>query len=195
MIADEFENNLKEFDFDSIRLSPTFLVNLTFEKLITTIRVRKSKSDTEFFRVREGDEWTFSTVLLDTNEGEEGKYIVAPSLIPEVQKIAPGRLKPVMIYTLINRKGELFLSEIPFPDEDGKDNEYHRSRRQAYKIGKTYWIKIRPNKNLGAYEIFRAKGDLPDPVWPNEPKTMIEALKLHLKIKLLTQLTIRYLKT
>ena len=185
MTKNGIENNMKEFDFDSIRLSPTFLADVMADKLITTIPVRKPKSDTEFFRVRKSDEWTFPLVLLDTKEGEEGKYVVTRSLIPEVQKIAPGKLKSVMIYTLINREGVLFLSDIPLPDEDGKDNEYHRSRRQGYKIGITDWVKIRPNKSLGAYEIFRAIGELPAPVWPDETKTMNSALKIAFKDKII----------
>jgi hypothetical protein len=29
------------------------------------------------------------------------------------------------------------------------------------------WVRITANMSLGAYEIFEATGDLPDPTWPD----------------------------
>jgi hypothetical protein len=69
-------------------------------------------------------------------------------LVPKI--ISTGKLKPVTIYTGITFTGQvLFLSDIPFPDMDGKDNEYNRSRRIAYDIAESKWIKIQANKALG----------------------------------------------
>lgn len=77
----------------------------------------------------------FATFLVDLQEGEEEKYLVAPEFIDEV--LSNGKLKPAMIYTGITYIGQiLFLSDIPLPDSDGKDNEYNRSRRLAYEIAK-----------------------------------------------------------
>ena len=173
-----------DFDFDSVKLSPSFEAATLVEKLITTIPIRKPKSGLEFFRVRDDPEWTFKTYLLDLKDGEDEKYIVVPQLIPEV--LDTGRLKPVMLYTLMTHTHKVFfLSDIPLQDADGKDNEYNRSRREAYEMAKEKWVKIQANMPLGAYEIFRAKGELPDPVWPDEPKTMKEALKIAFKNKII----------
>jgi len=172
-----------DFDFESVKLPPTFTAGTMVEKLITTIPVRKPNLN-EFFRVRDEPEWTFSMYLLDLNEGEEGKYIVAHELISKVMDI--GRLRPVMIHTLITHPNKVFLlSDIPLPDQDGKDNGYHRTRREAYAIGTKKWVKIRASTALGGYDIFRAKGELPEPVWPKEPKTMRDALKIAFKDKII----------
>lgn len=173
-----------DFDFDSVKLSPTFEAATLVEKLITTIPIRKPKSGLEFFRVRDDPEWIFKTYLLDLKDGEDEKYIVAPQLIPEV--LDTGRLKPVLLYTLMTHTHKVFfLSDIPLQDADGKDNEYNRSRREAYEIAKEKWVKIQANMPLGAYEIFRARGELPDPVWPDEPGTMKDALKIAFKNKII----------
>lgn len=175
---------MTDFDFDSVRLSPTFEAAALVEQLITVIPVRKPKSGLEFFRVRDDPEWTFNTLLLDLKEGEDEKYIVALSLIPEV--LDTGKLKPVTIYTLITHTHKVFfLSDVPLPDPDGKDNDYNRSRREAYDMAKTKWIKIQADKALGAYRIFKAKGELPEPFWPEEPKTMKDALKIAFKNKII----------
>ncbi len=172
-----------DFDFDSVKLSPTFVAGMMVEKLITTIPIRKPNAY-EFFRIRDDSEWTFSLYLLDLNEGDEEKYIVAPELISDVMDI--GRLKPVMIYTLITHTHKIFfLSDVPLPDQDGKDNGYNRTRRESYAIGTKKWVRIKANKALGAYEISLAKGELPEPKWPKEPKTIKDALNIAFKNKII----------
>ncbi|MCO5382134.1 MAG: hypothetical protein NHB15_08635 [Methanosarcina barkeri] len=172
------------FNFENLRLPPTFEIGPVAKKLITTIPVRKPRGGLDFFRIRPESEWTFATFLVDLQEGEEEKYLVAPEFIDEV--LSNGKLKPAMIYTGITYIGQiLFLSDIPLPDSDGKDNEYNRSRRLAYEIAKKKWIKIRANKALGAYEIIGAVGELPEPVWPEEIGSIEKALEIAFKGKLI----------
>lgn len=171
------------FDFSKLKLPPTFEQGIITKKLVTTIPVRKPKSGIEFFRVRSESEWTFSTYLLDLKEGEEEKYLITPELIEEV--ISTGKLKPVTIHTWISLSGIFCLSDIPLPDSDGKDNEYNRSRRLAYDMGKITWIKIQTNKALGSYDIIEAISEFPEPVWPEEPATMEKALEVGFKHNLI----------
>jgi hypothetical protein len=70
------------FDFNALRLPPTFEQGVTVKKLVTTVPVRKPKSGLEFFRIRPGAEWAFRCFLLDLKEGEEEKYLVNPAIIP-----------------------------------------------------------------------------------------------------------------
>jgi hypothetical protein len=173
------------FDFNNLRLSPTFELGTVAKKLITTIPVRKPKSNgLEFFRIRPEAEWTFETLLLNLHEKEEEKYLVIPELVTEVSTYT--KLKRVMIYTGITYPGQvLFLSDIPIPDPDGRDNSYNMSRRLAYEAAKSKWIKIKSNDDLGAYEIFEAVSKLPEPVWPAEPESILKALEIAFKDKLI----------
>jgi len=168
------------FDFSRLRLPSTYEQGIVAKKLVTTIPVRKPKSGLEFFRIRPETEWTFPTFLLDLKEGEEEKYLVTSEIIPEV--FSTGKLKPVTIYTGITFTGQVFFrSDIPLPDMDGKDNEYNRSRRTAYDMAKTKWMKIQANKALGAYDITEAVSQLPVPVWPEEPVSMVKAIEIAFK--------------
>jgi hypothetical protein len=55
---------------------------------------------------------------------------------------------------------------VKLPDPDGRHNEWHRSAAEAAERAKTKWLRVTSSKSLGAYEIFEAGGELPEPVWP-----------------------------
>lgn len=172
------------FDFSSLRLPSTFDQSLMTKKIITTIPLRKPRPGLDFFRIRPESEWTFPTLLLYLKNGEEEKYLIAPELVPEV--FDTGRLKPVTIYTGITFNGQvLFLSDIPNPNSEGKDNDYHKSRRIAYEMAKSKWIKIQVNKALGAYEIIEAQSQLPEPIWPDDPADITKAIEICFKNNLI----------
>jgi hypothetical protein len=44
---------------------------------------------------------------------------------------------------------------------------------------KTDWVKMIGNRDLGAYDLLKAKGDLGEPVWPDKP--MSDLLRLGFK--------------
>ena len=63
----------------------------------------------------------------------------------------------------------MFLWPVKLPGPDGKENEWHRSAREAAEKASTAWLRIKANMPLGAYDLFEARGDLPDPEWPALP--------------------------
>jgi hypothetical protein len=67
----------------------------------------------------------------------------------------------------INRQGVVALWPLAMPDEDGRLHEWGRSALEAAEIAKTRWVRLRSNRNLGAYEVELATVALPDPVWPD----------------------------
>jgi hypothetical protein len=83
---------------------------------------------------------------------------------------------PVTLFLGITRDGTLFLWPNRLPGEDGRINEWHRSERAAITEAMTHWIRMRANRQLGGYEVFRATSNLPDPVWPQH--TMEEVISI-----------------
>jgi hypothetical protein len=71
------------------------------------------------------------------------------------------------IFTAINRQGVVFLWPVTIPPPDSRTNEWWRSAREAAELAMTRWIRIRANMSLGAYEIYKAEGNIPDPEWPD----------------------------
>jgi hypothetical protein len=170
------------FNFEALRVTES--APIAVKRVVTSIPVKKPKPGVEFFRIRPGSEWQFNTYMLDLGgKGDgEGKFLLEPSLYPEV--VETKKLKLVTIYTGITYgSGEIFLSEIAQPDAEGKDNEYNRTRRLAYTKAETHWVKLQTNDSIGAYDTVFAMSELPDPEWPEEPENMIKAIEIAFKDK------------
>ena len=152
------------------------------KRVVTSIPIKKPKPGVEFFRIRPEAEWKFPTYILDLSSSSdgEGKFLLKKALYGEV--IETKKLKLVTIYTGITYgSGEIFFSEIAQPDAEGKDNEYNRTRRLAYKAAETQWVKLQRNDSIGAYDTVLAISNLPEPEWPEEPEDMIKALEIAFK--------------
>jgi hypothetical protein len=52
-------------------------------------------------------------------------------------------------------------------------------------MAKNKWVKIQTNRALGAYEIIEAVGQLPEPVWPKKPASMLEIIEIAFKNKVI----------
>ena len=167
-------------DFDQLKVSTTYeMESLETKKILTTVPVRKPKR-LEFFRIRDGDDWVFDSYLLDMQDGEEEKYLVAPQHYPELLQL--GLLKKVRFYAgIVHGSGVFFLSEVALPGVDGKHNSYNRSRMEHYEAAKKGWVKIAANKDLGAYDIFVPVAKLPEPEWPEIPASITDALQIAFK--------------
>jgi hypothetical protein len=63
----------------------------------------------------------------------------------------------------------LFLWPVRLPGEDGRQLEWHRSGFEAVEMAMKTWVKIQANMGLGAYEVYEASGNLPEPEWPDKP--------------------------
>ncbi|MFC1844042.1 hypothetical protein ACFLZ5_04570 [Thermodesulfobacteriota bacterium] len=78
-----------------------------------------------------------------------------------------GEWIPVRLVTTISRQGVLMLWPLKLPTEEGKINPWHASALEAAELAENFWIKMVANRYLGAYEVFKAVGELPEPEWPN----------------------------
>lgn len=151
---------LSPFDPSLLRLSQNFVGATGVKKLVTTIPVRKPNKQ-DFVRVHPDPNYRLETMILELKEEGES-YLVASHLWPEL--IA--ELIPLALLTAINRQQVLFIWPVRLPCEDGKPNSWHTSALDAARRAENRWIRVGSNMNLGAYEVFLASGDLPDPEWP-----------------------------
>jgi hypothetical protein len=63
---------------------------------------------------------------------------------------------PAILFTAVNRQGVLFLWPVKLPGPDGKENEWHRSAREAAERAMYAWVRIKANMSLSAYELVEA---------------------------------------
>ncbi len=93
-------------------------------------------------------------------------------------------LKPVRIFTCINKRGTEFLWPARLPGADNRlGRRWHESALEIAEQAKSLWVKMQGKRDLGAYEMYRARGDLGDPALSD--KTLGERLRLAFKGDLL----------
>jgi hypothetical protein len=150
-------------DLSALRLDQSYAGSVGVKKLVTAVPVRKpSKQD--FVRVHPGENYRHSPAALLELKEERETYFVTPRVAPALV----GEWRPASLFTGITRQGTVFVWPCWLPGEDGKVNEWHRSLAEAAEIAMDKWVRVSANMNAGAYDVFAAIGELPDPVWPEE---------------------------
>jgi hypothetical protein len=157
----KFQMNQTNSPFSSLRLSQNFGQALGVKKVLTVVPVTKPSKD-RFFRTHESPQWVYPTWVLE-NKATSESYIVSE----EVASVLGWLVRPVELYTAIDRQNNVFFIPVPLPGPNGIRNPWHESLLQAVTRAKLVWIRITANKDLGGYEIFEATAKLPEPTWPD----------------------------
>jgi hypothetical protein len=53
------------------------------------------------------------------------------------------------------------------PGPDGRIDHWNSSALEAATLAENSWVRVSANMHLGAYELFTATGDIPEPEWPD----------------------------
>jgi hypothetical protein len=151
------------FDLDDLWSAP--LEDLDVESVTTTVPVRRPKR-TEFFRVHQDQRYVVDAWVLMHEDGlDRTTYWVAPDLRPGLRD----ELIAVRLFTCITKRGTVFLWPAKLPTAGNNSGRaWHQSALVAAEEAKSLWVKLVGNKELGAYEFMKAKGDLGDPQWPDK---------------------------
>ena len=109
--------------------------------------------------------------ILELRDDRE-TYLVLPSMAADLA----GEIAVATLFLTINRQGVVHLWPVKLPGLDGKHNEWHRSAAEAAEVAMKRWVRVTANMSLGAYEVFIAEANIPDPTWPD--LTLSEILKI-----------------
>ena len=150
------------FDPAALRLSQSFADTVGVKKLLTTVPVRKPGRQ-DFVRVHPDPSYRLTPAATIEVKEDREVYLITPKMAQAL----PGEFATVTLLTTINRQGVLHLWPVKQPGPDGKHNEWHRSAAEAAERAMKKWVRVTASMSLGAYEIFEASGDLPEPVWPD----------------------------
>ena len=148
------------FDLASMRLSQDFASAIGVKKKITTVPVRKPNRQ-EFVRVHPDSTYRLDTAVVEL-KSERETYVVTQSLWSEVH----GELIPKRLLLTMTRQNVLILWPIRLPGEDGRIDQWNDSAMIAAERATECWVRVASDRHLGAYELFEAPADLPDPEWP-----------------------------
>jgi hypothetical protein len=131
--------------------------------------------------VHPGEDYRLETTLLEFKEDREN-YLVDPSLRHELAR----EIVPKVLYSVTNRQGVFTLWPIRLPGEDGRLDEWNRSAMEGAQKAQRHWVQVASNLSLGAYDVFEARADLPEPVWPE--LSFPEILTIAFKDRFITDL-------
>lgn len=146
---------------DNLRLSQNFSSQAGVKKIVTTIPVRKPGKQ-DFIRTHPDPGFRIDTAVIELKEEHE-TYLVSPEILGEL----PSEWVPKTLVTYINRQGVLALWPIRLPGSDGRIDQWNDTAREAASLAQNDWVRVSANMSLGAYEIFTAIGEIPDPEWPD----------------------------
>ncbi len=149
------------FDIESIRVSQKFADTNMVAKEITTVPVRKPNKQ-EFVRTHSDPEYRVPVAVIERKDEREC-YVVLPQLI---QALA-SEISYVSLIATMNRQGTLFLWPVKMPNDTDRKNSWQKSSMEAATLAQKSWIRMVANMSLGAYEIYRAQGEIADPEWPS----------------------------
>jgi hypothetical protein len=159
------------FDPASLRLDQSFAEKAGVKKLLTTVPIRRPHRQ-DFVRVHPDLSYRVSSVgIIELKEDRE-VYLVLPSMAEGLRS----ELAVATLFTGMTRQEVLFIWPVKLPAPDGKSNAWHQTAAEAAERAMKRWIRMTSNTHLGAYEIFEATGNWPDPEWPELP--FPEILKL-----------------
>lgn len=154
------------FDPAALRLTGDAMAGLGVKRALITVPVRKPDKSW-WVRVHTGQDYQLPTAVVELKEDREGTYLVAADLWPALATEATFRY--VALFTAINRQGVLFLWPVKLPGPDGRADEWSKSALEAADRAARGWIRVTANMSLGAYEVWEATGDIPEPEWPEQP--------------------------
>jgi hypothetical protein len=135
------------------------------EKVLLAVPVRKP-GRREFFRVNPDPDYVLDTVIFERENGFDNEtFMVAP----ELHSMLVAELKLVRLHLCVERRGTLFLWPLKLPTSDSDaGRSWRESALQVADVAKDHWVRMVGNKTLGAYDLFKAGGDLGSPEWPDK---------------------------
>ena len=165
--CDNHEGATNQFDPDSLTLTQNYSDLAGVKKIVSTIPVRKPGKQ-DFVRTHKDSVYRLDTAVLELKDERE-TYLVNPALRAELQ----GELITKSLILTINRQNILSLWPIRLPSEDGRLDNWNTSAAEAAVMAQDKWVRVSSNMALGAYDIFEATGEIPEPEWPDMPMSEI----------------------
>ena len=160
MSNDDEKKNGKT-DFSKFRISANNSGLPVAQKVLMHVPVDKPGKQ-RYVRVHTDNNFRLECATLKL-EGDERFYLIAPHIGSAVAQ----DLKLVTLKLSIDRQGNVFLWPVPPAPEDGNENSWNQSQRQIAVMAEKNWVRLSPNRATGSYEVMVAKGEIPEPTWPD----------------------------
>ena len=170
----------EDWNLDALRLNQNFESIIDAQQVLTAVKVRKPNNQ-EWFRVHPNKDWRLQTALLRLKqEGED--YLVLPNLWAAVWD----EIQPVMLFTAMNRHGEVFIWPVRLPKGDGRTDPFMESDMMVAKEAERKWTRRQWVPENRTHKVLVANSLTEEPVWPEI--TFQELIKKAFKDKYIREL-------
>ena len=153
----------------ALRLTPDEAGQIGSEEVLAHVSVRKP-SINEFVRVNPDPKMSLATSIFVDPERET--YFVAPG----ARNVLVAGVKAMLLLATVNQRGLFFIWPVALGDGSGRRNAWHETAREASELAKKEWVKLVSDMAGGCYRVYKAKGSLPKPVFPE--KSLEELLRI-----------------
>jgi hypothetical protein len=173
------------FDLDALRENP--LGGFDLEAVTTLVPVRRP-GRSEFFRVHPEPEFTVDAFVIEHMDGLDRTTYWLSSEVRSVLNVELAEeLRPVRLYTCISKRNVVFLWPARLPTVGSNAGRaWHESALLVAEQAKTLWVKMVGNRDLGAYDYVKARGELGEPQWPE--KSFLELLDTAFRERIITDM-------
>lgn len=149
-----------DLDLDAMRLPSDFGAIAGVQKVLTMVPIRKP-SPQAYVRVHPDVAWTLVVAVVELKDDND-VYLVLPELYSALAQEA----RPKQLYIGITRDGNPFVWLVNMPGPDGRIDTWSQSAHAGASLAKTHWVRIKSNRDLGAYEVLQATNLKDEPSWP-----------------------------
>jgi len=176
-----------DWDLDTLRLDQNFGTIIGAKEVLGVVKVRNPNKQ-EWFRVHPSEEYRFQTAILRLKKERED-YLIHRSLRIELCD----EIQPVILFTVINRQGEIFIWPVRLPREDGRTDSFMVSDMVAAEEAENKWTRRSWVPENSEHRITVSEAFTEEPKWPDI--TFQELLKKAFKDKYIRELDHSVIKT
>lgn len=158
-LGPECEPKSQATSLRDLRLQQDYEHMAEVTKVVTTVTIGKPNGQT-FFRVHH--EWKAVYRVFEKKQDYKSEFfIVDTNAVPELASEAPPRL----IVPLITRDGSLYVWPLRIGTAEKEADLAARSAYAAMQEAQSSWVRLKWKGR--EFECFVAKGELPQPEWPD----------------------------
>lgn len=150
----------EDLNLDAMRLPSDFGAITGVQKVLTMVPIRKP-SPQAYVRVHPDVAWTLVVAVVEMKDDND-VYLVLPELYSALAQEA----RPKQLYIGITRDGNPFVWLVNMPGPDGRIDMWSQSAHAGANLAKKHWVRIKSNRDLGAYEVLQANNLKDEPSWP-----------------------------
>jgi hypothetical protein len=160
-MSNDDEKKTGKTDFSNFRISANNSGLPVAQKVLMHVPVGKPGKQ-RYVRVHHDNKYRLECAILKL-EDDERPFLISPNIASAVAQ----DIKLVTLQLSIDRQGNVFLWPVPPVPEDGNDNSWNQSQREIATMAENQWIRLSSNRATGSYEAMVAKGEIPEPPWPD----------------------------